>query len=221
MADGGPNKLSAGPHGLRDQHATAPPTDPELESQFHSLNAVQSLASPVVDSLQQHQQQQQQQPQQQQQTSQTGIPSRGAFDADLNNAAEGHLSPAVRSAGHGLEQIEQMDQVGITFSGDGMGLSAPHDARLSQHPDEAAGHQFVSPTNNDVQFSPFTQQHLPQNVIPHFQSPNEADMSQMGSSHTNEGHFKNMKCISNPPDLQKWREKLFNVEDTIVLSEEE
>ncbi|DAA75653.1 TPA_exp: Uncharacterized protein A8136_1375 [Trichophyton benhamiae CBS 112371] len=218
MADTGPSKLP-GPHDLRDQHATAPPTDPELESQLHSLNAVQSLASPVVDSIQQHQQHQQQQ--QQQQTSGRGISSRGAFDADLNNAAEGHLPPAVRSAGHGLEQIEQMDQVDITFSGDGMVLSTPHDARLSQHPDDVAGHQFVSPTNNDMQFSPFTQQHLPQNMIPHFQSPGQADMSQGGSSHASEGHFKNMKCIPNPPDLQKWREKLFNVEDTIVLSEEE
>ncbi|KKZ61892.1 hypothetical protein EMCG_03591 [[Emmonsia] crescens] len=40
---------------------------------------------------------------------------------------------------------------------------------------------------------------------------------------TNKGetHFKNMKLIPNPPDLKKWRERLFNVEDTIVLSEEE
>lgn len=36
-----------------------------------------------------------------------------------------------------------------------------------------------------------------------------------------EPYFKNMKLISNPPDLKRWRERLFNVEDTIVLSEEE
>jgi hypothetical protein len=36
-----------------------------------------------------------------------------------------------------------------------------------------------------------------------------------------EGHFGGLKLIPNPPDLQKWREKLFNVEDTITLTEEE
>ncbi|KAM5470208.1 putative glutathione transferase [Microsporum audouinii] len=218
MADS-PNKLAA-PHDLRDQHAAAPPTDPELESQLHSLNAVQSLSSSAVDSLQQQQHQQHQQ----QQTSRTGISSRGAFDTSLSNDVEGHLSPAVRSAGHGLEQMEQLGQVDITFPSDGMVLSTPHGTRHSQHPDtqmpETSGHQFVSATNNDMQFAPFTQHPLPQNMIPHFQTPTHPNIPQAGSS-IGEGHFKNMKSIPNPPDLQKWREKLFNVEDTIVMSEEE
>lgn len=36
-----------------------------------------------------------------------------------------------------------------------------------------------------------------------------------------EGHFGGMKLIPNPPDLQAWREKLFNVDEVITLTEEQ
>ncbi|EEP80489.1 conserved hypothetical protein [Uncinocarpus reesii 1704] len=59
-----------------------------------------------------------------------------------------------------------------------------------------------------------------QNIIPPFSAP--AQSSRAGSERTEGGnHFAEMKLIPNPPDLQRWRERLFNVEDTIVLSEEE
>ena len=35
------------------------------------------------------------------------------------------------------------------------------------------------------------------------------------------GHFSGMKLVENPPDLQLWRERLFNVDETITLTEEE
>ncbi|KAF3481428.1 uncharacterized protein GIQ15_04187 [Arthroderma uncinatum] len=127
-----------------------------------------------------------------------------AFAETLDEPAE--LSPA-RSTGHG-HGLEQVDI-----------FLAPHDGRPQPETEtiaEPPGHQFV-PTS-EVQFAAFTQHALPQNMIPHFQAAH-ADM-QMGSS-LGDGHFKNMKSIPNPPDLEKWREKLFNVEDTIVLSEEE
>ena len=38
---------------------------------------------------------------------------------------------------------------------------------------------------------------------------------------SNHGQFEGLKLISDPPDLQQWREKLFHVEDTITLTEEE
>lgn len=38
---------------------------------------------------------------------------------------------------------------------------------------------------------------------------------------TTEGHFGNMKAVPNPPLLDAWRKKLFDVEDTITLTEEE
>lgn len=35
------------------------------------------------------------------------------------------------------------------------------------------------------------------------------------------GHFSNLKMIPDPPDLDAWREKLFNVDNVIELTEEE
>ena len=34
-------------------------------------------------------------------------------------------------------------------------------------------------------------------------------------------HFDGLKTIPDPPNLQTWREKLFNVQGTLTLSEEE
>ena len=34
-------------------------------------------------------------------------------------------------------------------------------------------------------------------------------------------HFSGMKKILNPPDLVRWRQRLFDVEDTIVMTEQE
>lgn len=36
-----------------------------------------------------------------------------------------------------------------------------------------------------------------------------------------DGHFANMKSIPNPPNLQAWRERLFHVDETITLTEDE
>ena len=38
---------------------------------------------------------------------------------------------------------------------------------------------------------------------------------------TTEGHFKNLKMIPNPPNLEEWRRRLFDVDDVIMLTEEE
>ncbi|KAI4153428.1 MAG: hypothetical protein LQ341_000556 [Variospora aurantia] len=38
---------------------------------------------------------------------------------------------------------------------------------------------------------------------------------------TTEGHFSNMKTVPNPPDLDTWRQRLFDVEDIITLTEDE
>jgi hypothetical protein len=36
-----------------------------------------------------------------------------------------------------------------------------------------------------------------------------------------EGHFKNLKMIPNPPELERWRKKLFDVDDLITMTEDE
>ncbi|KAF2686561.1 hypothetical protein K458DRAFT_476418 [Lentithecium fluviatile CBS 122367] len=38
---------------------------------------------------------------------------------------------------------------------------------------------------------------------------------------TNHGQFEGLRLIPNPPDLGSWREKLFHVDDTITLTEDE
>lgn len=38
---------------------------------------------------------------------------------------------------------------------------------------------------------------------------------------TSHGQFEGLKLIPNPPDLDEWRHKLFHVDDTITLTEEE
>jgi glutathione S-transferase len=35
------------------------------------------------------------------------------------------------------------------------------------------------------------------------------------------GQFEGLKLIANPPDLEAWRQKLFDVDDYITLNEEE
>ncbi|PGH18579.1 hypothetical protein AJ79_00358 [Helicocarpus griseus UAMH5409] len=70
------------------------------------------------------------------------------------------------------------------------------------------------------------QPNLPPHLLAQFHStppdiPNPVDQSPSSGRKGEGSHFKNMKLIPNPPDLQKWRERLFHVEDTIVLSEDE
>ncbi|KAL8765266.1 MAG: hypothetical protein Q9194_006626 [Teloschistes cf. exilis] len=38
---------------------------------------------------------------------------------------------------------------------------------------------------------------------------------------TTAGHFGNLKIVPNPPDLDEWRKKLFDVDDIVTLTEEE
>ena len=41
-----------------------------------------------------------------------------------------------------------------------------------------------------------------------------------GSDQKSKGHL-NTKIVENPPNLAEWRQKLFNVDDMITLTEEE
>lgn len=38
---------------------------------------------------------------------------------------------------------------------------------------------------------------------------------------TTAGHFSDLKMVPNPPNLEEWRQKLFDVDETIALTEEE
>jgi glutathione S-transferase len=58
-----------------------------------------------------------------------------------------------------------------------------------------------------------------QNVQPDTSTAAEPAVSDQAPK--SEGHLEGMKMIPNPPDLEQWRERLFSVENLVVLSEEQ
>ncbi|KAK2731563.1 hypothetical protein FQN57_003366 [Myotisia sp. PD_48] len=106
------------------------------------------------------------------------------------------------------------------------GLVLEHSQRahpLEVHIPQQPNFSFLTPTN-ELEVPVYAQQHISQNLLPRFQSPPpQIGPHQLEDSpyHNDDGQFKNSATVLNPPDLQTWREKLFNVEDTLLLSEEE
>ena len=47
------------------------------------------------------------------------------------------------------------------------------------------------------------------------------ERSASGPGKKDGGHFVGMKMVPDPPDLDMWREKLFNVNETITMTEDE
>ncbi|KAK2799617.1 hypothetical protein FQN51_006749 [Onygenales sp. PD_10] len=84
---------------------------------------------------------------------------------------------------------------------------------------------FLEHRNGQVEMLQHLHTPLPSHLLNQFHStPPDMDSptatAAAGKGETT-AHFGNMKLIPNPPDLEKWRERLFNVDDLIVLSEEE
>ena len=83
---------------------------------------------------------------------------------------------------------------------------------------QAPGPQFgvlLPPSQGEEHDSTMLQDSTPYHEAGHLQpagkEPNEKK----------EGHFPGMKMVPNPKDLKEWREKLFNVDEEMVLTEEE
>lgn len=59
--------------------------------------------------------------------------------------------------------------------------------------------------------------------VPHLSQDNEfAPIPDQGDTiFKSDGQFEGLKIIPHPPDLHVWRERLFNVDDTIVLTEDQ
>lgn len=76
-------------------------------------------------------------------------------------------------------------------------------------------HQYTSQT-------PLRQQEVTlQPLMPLFSGSAQSTPVRHDREESSGTDFKGLKIVPDPPDLQEWRERLFNVEDTIVLSEEE
>jgi hypothetical protein len=87
-----------------------------------------------------------------------------------------------------------------------------------QHPTNN-GH--IEQRNGQLDMLQRLQQPLHPNLLAQFQNATDLVPPDNHESGKGDGHFSGMKMIPNPPELEKWREKLFNVEGTIILSEEE
>ena len=69
---------------------------------------------------------------------------------------------------------------------------------------------------------PLSQPLLPQpNALDRIQHEDSMVQVPESMSEKKEGHFSNMKSIPNPPDLDGWRERLFHVNETITMTEDE
>lgn len=144
---------------------------------------------------------------------------------DSADAFSAHHYPQLSEHGHGQQ----------------MHMGHPYAQGNSVRFQEVRSHLAVPPTQQQQQQGDGNVQigHLgpltPQAQIPQhaFLQHNALDRIQQESesSHVNEapngsgkkeaGHFANMKSIPNPPDLEAWRERLFHVDQTITLTEEE
>lgn len=85
------------------------------------------------------------------------------------------------------------------------------------------------PSQQIAQQPPRIQQRLP-DIEPQteFVQPQAQSQSQSQGQNqdddapvTNHGQFEGLKLIPNPPNLDEWRDKLFHVDDTITLTEDE
>lgn len=81
----------------------------------------------------------------------------------------------------------------------------------------SGSHTFAAPNDPLEPLSSLQQDKHTQNSTPHSNSND----SEAINKPTTSGHFGGMKLVPHPPDLQAWRERLFNVDDTITLTEEE
>ncbi|KAI2088477.1 hypothetical protein LOZ36_002250 [Ophidiomyces ophidiicola] len=104
------------------------------------------------------------------------------------------------------------------------GLPAPtefaHSPNHLNHPTSP----FSTPNITQHAFAPgipSEQQRISESLLPDFAESIQTTPAGADQQPRNSNHFDGMRLIPDPPNLQQWRERLFNVEDTIVLSEEE
>ena len=97
-----------------------------------------------------------------------------------------------------------------------MRVQAPPVQRLHQQPVQELEPEFV-PTQPPVPVHAQVPVQVPQVQAQGQNQTNEVEDTPV----SNHGQFVGLKLIPNPPDLEAWREKLFHVDDTITLTEEE
>jgi glutathione S-transferase len=100
--------------------------------------------------------------------------------------------------------------------------SSPRFAVAPPLPVAGGIHHFQAPTPQPTQ-----QQSAPppvQNAPQHAPQQEQADCEPQGrdgEDGLSSGQFPGLKLIAEPPDLEAWRQRLFDVDDTMTLNEEE
>lgn len=96
-------------------------------------------------------------------------------------------------------------------------------------PGEPANNFLITSTPHDTPIQQYkqirdndTDNDQSDHLNPQLQQQNEFNFTltaDMATKHAD--HRKDMKCVPDPPSLESWREKLFNVDGTITLTEEQ
>ena len=93
----------------------------------------------------------------------------------------------------------------------GQDLMQPRTMPAPHTPQQQASGQFGVLTPNNVQHNSISRLQQEESVL---ESPE-------GSDQKSNGHLPTDKLVMDPPNLEEWRKKLFDVDETITLSEEE
>ena len=151
-----------------------------------------------------------------------------------------HLDPSLQNIGphngyspHYAPQYGDPSSSQLSQDGNIYGNGEP---RQEQYPEPPRSHLDAPPQQQKPQglyqapgpqfgvLLPPTQGEEHDSTVLHDASFNDGGNPQVGgkeSKEKKESHFPGMKCILNPPNLREWREKLFSVDDEMVLTEEE
>ena len=171
--------------------------DPQLENQpelaLQGRTAFNGVQGAFETRSQQQQQRQQQQPHQQQQQQ----PPR--FHEIRPNAPISMSPNPAFGQGSPYSVLPRVSRPGDNDSSPGGQMFGV----LTPHP------QLPSPSRNHSE------------ALGRLQNEIDLRPQRFSDGGTTEGHFKNLKMIPNPPNLEEWRAKLFDVDDTIMLTEDE
>ncbi len=141
------------------------------------------------------------------------------FDSADANTLSQHFPPDLEghSSAHCLQTPIAFEQNGHPQP---QGGNPPHTPQYQQ------SHTFQQ--HHGGQFGVLTPLPALQNQMPpqhgsvgRLQQEQEFFQTPEQSAGKTEGHFRNLKMVPNPPNLQEWRERLFHVNETISLTEDE
>lgn len=100
-------------------------------------------------------------------------------------------------------------------------VSYHHDASPLPVSGGIPGHHFQGPPRPTHRKAPLppvpnAPQHAPQQ-----EQPQSAPLGRDADDAPASGQFQGLRLVAEPPDLEAWRQKLFDVDDTITLNEDE